>query len=335
MILRSAFALASPAGSRARLSILIFHRVLARPDPLRPFEPDVERFRAIAGWLSDWFRVLPLSEAVGRLRGGSLPARAAAITFDDGYADNLHVAAPILREFGLPATCFVATGFLDGGRMWNDTIVEAVRGARGDVLHVAELGVALPIADLDQKRAAISRLISMVKHLAPGRRSEAVDGIAAATGASLPDDLMLTSHDLRALPAFGMAIGAHTVTHPILATLDEAAARKEIIDSRDHLAALVGEQIDLFAYPNGKAVQDYGSAHVAIARAAGFAAALTTNWGACSASSDPFELPRFTPWDTQRARFGLRMLANLHPDKRGGASQAAARDVAGARSGGY
>ena len=70
------------------MSILVFHRVLALPDPLFPGEVDAVRFNRICSWLADWFQVLPLDQAVRHLRAGSLPARALAITFDDGYADN-------------------------------------------------------------------------------------------------------------------------------------------------------------------------------------------------------------------------------------------------------
>ena len=74
-----------------------------------------------------------------RLQQGRLPPRALAITFDDGYADNRTVAAPLLERHGLPCTFFVATGFLDGGRMWNDTLIETVRRAPGQTLDLRDL----------------------------------------------------------------------------------------------------------------------------------------------------------------------------------------------------
>lgn len=82
--MRPLFQLLSPSGARARLSVLIFHRVLPQPDPLFPDEIDAARFDAILGWLRSWFNVLPLDEAAQRLKDGSLPARAAALSFDDG-----------------------------------------------------------------------------------------------------------------------------------------------------------------------------------------------------------------------------------------------------------
>ncbi len=141
LTLRSAYRRVAPSGARSRLTILIFHRVLARPDPLFPDEVDAAAFEARMRWVKDWFNVLPLGDAVQRLRDGRLPERPLAITFDDGYADNAKIAAPILLRLGLPATFFIATGFLDGGCMWNDTVIEAVRAAKGPVLDLAPLGL--------------------------------------------------------------------------------------------------------------------------------------------------------------------------------------------------
>jgi peptidoglycan/xylan/chitin deacetylase (PgdA/CDA1 family) len=126
--MRSAFSLASPSGQNGRLSIFIFHRVLPKPG-LFPDEPDAKRFDELMGWIKSWFNVLPLDDAIVQLREQSLPARAAAIAFDDGYADNFTLALPILLKHKMSATLFIATGLLDGGRMWNDTInVDAVPG---------------------------------------------------------------------------------------------------------------------------------------------------------------------------------------------------------------
>jgi peptidoglycan/xylan/chitin deacetylase (PgdA/CDA1 family) len=100
MSARWLFDMLSPAGAGARLTVLIFHRVLLEPNPLFPGEPDAVRFETQMRWIKTWFNVLPLPEAIQRLRVGGLPARAAAITFDDGYADNFTVALPILRRAG-------------------------------------------------------------------------------------------------------------------------------------------------------------------------------------------------------------------------------------------
>lgn len=317
--MKSILGLLSPAGPNARLNVFIFHRVLARPDPLFPDEIDAARFDELLGWITGWFNVLPLDEAAQRLQDGSLPARAAALTFDDGYADNHDVALPLLRKHGLPCSFFIATGFLDGGRMWNDTLIEAVRlsslatldlrglvDGRGEDLGQHALG------DDATRRAALGPLIERVKYLQPQARLACVESIAARAEVAPPNDLMMSSAQVRALRAAGMQIGAHTVSHPILATLDAKLAADEIGRSRDVLQALLGEKVGLFAYPNGKPGTDYSpDLHPAIVRELGFEAAVSTRWAAARHSDDVFQIPRFTPWDRSRIKFGLRLLRNF------------------------
>jgi len=303
---------ASRRGGRGRLSIFIFHRVLPEPDPLFPGELDRAGFDQLVGWISQWFQVLPLHDALRRLGNDELPPAAAAITFDDGYADNLHQAEPVLRRHGACATLFVATGFLDGGCMWNDRVIESVRRTRLAELHLpALLPQPLPVGSVEQRRAAIGQLIGAIKYLEPAARQAAVADVVAAAGIVLPTDLMLSRDELRQWHAAGQQVGAHTVNHPILARLPDDEARAEITRGRAELEAIVGEQVGLFAYPNGKPGVDYLPQHVEMVRELGFDAAVSTTWGVASSRSPGFELPRFTPWDRSRGRFGLRMLQQL------------------------
>lgn len=312
MLIKSALQLVSPSGVDGGLSILIFHRVLPAPDPLFPGEVDCQMFDRVVGWLCQWFNVLPLEKAISHLRQGTLPARPVSITFDDGYADNLLYAAPILVKHQVSATFFIATAFIDGGRMWNDTIIESVRNSRASRLDAHFVGLdLLDLSSVDRKRQALSQLIPAIKHLPSPERADAVERVSASCAASLPNDLMLTSGQLKALRELGMDIGAHTVNHPILAKLDYLSARKEIAESRDFLEHVLGERITLFAYPNGRRDGDYTEDHVSIARDLGFTAAVTTNPGISRKNTNLFELPRFTPWDRTRARFGLRLLQNI------------------------
>ena len=310
-MLKSLLHLVSPAGRRGRLSTLIFHRVLPEPDPIFPAEMYARRFDEMCGWLKSWFNVLPLDAAATHLQQGTLPARAACITFDDGYADNHDVAMPILQRHGLTATFFVATGFLDGGRMWNDTIIEAVRECKSHVLDLGELG-AFVLGKPVEKAAAIDAIIRKVKYLPVPERLKITEHIALTAGVRPPDNLMMESAQVKSLRYGGMQVGAHTVSHPILATLSDESARAEIKGGKLALERLLGEPVKLFAYPNGKPGADYTAAAVAIAREAGFSAAVSTSWGAAHCSGDIFQIPRFTPWDQSRVRFGSRLLGNLY-----------------------
>jgi peptidoglycan/xylan/chitin deacetylase (PgdA/CDA1 family) len=289
--------------------------VLQQPDALFPAEIDAARFDEICGWLKEWFNVLPLDEATQKLREGRLPARALSITFDDGYADNHDVALPILQRHGLPATFYIATGFLDGGRMWNDTVIEAIR--RTAIERIDLVGTAagalgsLTVGDTEQRRHAIDRLLGTIKYLALDDRLECASDIARRAKVKLPDDLMMRSEQVLELRRAGMQIGAHTVSHPILAKLDPETARREIASSKEALESLLGERVTLFAYPNGKPGEDYDESSVEAVKALGFSSAVSTAWGAARRDSDPFQIPRFTPWDRSKWRFGARMAGNL------------------------
>ena len=122
---------------------------------------------------------------------------------------------------------------------------------------------------------------------------------------------MLTSQQVREMHQSGMQIGAHTRTHPILATLSVDAARNEIAESRRCLEQVMGERVGLFAYPNGKPGTDYSPESVQIVRDLGFDAAVSTTWGAARTATDLFQIPRFTPWDRSKLRFGARFAGNL------------------------
>ncbi|WP_284155041.1 polysaccharide deacetylase family protein [Sulfuricystis thermophila] len=311
MLIKGLLNLCSPAGHSAKLSIFIFHRVLPAPDPLFPDEPCVRRFDQMMSWVADWFNVLPLDTAIEMLKRGQLPARAAAITFDDGYADNLLFAAPILKKHGLTATFFIATGFLDGGIMWNDIVIESIRAARKDHLDLESYGIGtVAIGTIEEKKIAIELILGDIKHRQPAERSVVVEHVRSSCAAPVPHDLMLTSAQLRELMHHGMSIGAHTVTHPILAKLPDSDAREEIANSREILEDLLKERIALFAYPNGKLDRDYLPKHASMVKEIGFSAAVTTNWGINSFSSDEFQLSRFTPWERSRVGYGIRLLRN-------------------------
>ena len=302
----------APEGKRSRLSILIYHRVRAVRDPLFPHELDAAGFDQHLCILSSLFNVLPLEQAIARLRRGTLPERPACITFDDGYADNAEIALPILQRHHLSATFFISTGFLDGGRMWNDTVIESVRRAAKSTLDLTPIGLRPFAVDTDTaRRQTIDAVLRAFKYLDPADREQRCSAVQEIAKAALPDDIMLCRSQVRALRDAGMDIGAHTVSHPILSRVPLSIARQEITEGRDSLEAITGKRISLFAYPNGKPHVDYGEEHVKMTRELGFDGAVSTGWGAATAGTDPFQLPRFTPWDRSSARIKLRLLRNL------------------------
>ena len=312
MLMRFLTRALSPAGNRAKLSIFIFHRVLPKSDPHLPWEPDANQFDWILKSIGEHYRVLPLAEAVTRLESNSLPSAAAAITFDDGYADNLSVATPILKRHALSATFFVATSFLDGGRMWNDDVIEAFRWMPDGVSDLSDYGLGThPITDTVSRVKAYGEVLKRLKYFAHGLRESIGQSLAEMTGIPAPVGLMLSSLQVQALRAQGMEVGAHTHTHPILELLPDVQAEREMADSRDRLEDLLGDRVVLFAYPNGEPGRDFSSRHALMARRLGFTAAVATTRGAAKVSSDRYQLPRFTPWDRTPLKFVLRSALNL------------------------
>jgi len=302
----------SPGGESGRLTILIFHRVRERPDPLFPHDVSAESFTERLHWIRTWFNVLPLEEGIRALAGGHLCERSLAITFDDGYADNATIALPILLELGLHATFFITSGFVDGGSMWNDTVIEAVRAARRPRVDLTAVGLGVhELETIEQKRAVIQKLIGALKYRPDEQRVVDAGRIAASCGAQRPPDLMMTMTQVRALAATGMGIGGHTVNHPILARLGDERARLEIAHGREQLEAMIRQPVRLFAYPNGKPDVDYHAGNVSLVKSLGFSAAVTTSSGVARAGDGLHELPRFTPWDPTQFRWGMRLAINM------------------------
>lgn len=189
--------------------------------------------------------------------------RRVLITFDDGYRDNYELAFPLLRRYDLPATFFLATGFLDGRlASWWDEIAWMVRRTGSGVQHTPAVpagtgllpaGVSLATSNHD---GVIAELVSRYKALPDGDGERFLDELAHATGsgrcgASDARDLWMTWEMAREMHAAGMSIGGHTVTHPVLARLSVEHQREEIAGCAHRLSEELGVEMRWFAYPVG------------------------------------------------------------------------------------
>ena len=292
-----------------RLCIVNYHRILETSDPLQKSEPDVATFRWQMKLLADCFNVMPLADALAAMATGSLPPRAVCITFDDGYRSTHDLALPILSKFDLPATVFVTSGYVGEGNMWNDKILEAVRRMPTGALDLREIGLGMcEIRTMADRKRAVDTLTETAKYLPPHERVKLTALLEELAGGKLAPDLMLTPETLRALTRHRIEIGAHTVSHPILTSLDVKSARYEIEECKLRLEAITGSPVRFFAYPNGKTGTDFDARHVAMVQAAGFSAAFSTTAGAATQANDRFQLPRSRPWDSTRLFYMLRLL---------------------------
>lgn len=302
-------------GTKGSLTILIFHRVVAEPDALAPNELCRSEFLWQMQFLAKSFNVVPLRQGVSDLYQGTLAPRSVAITFDDGYEDNHSVALPILESLGLHATFFVATGFLDGRLMWNDTILESIRGTskRSVDLEFCDMG-CISLAKVDQRIAAITALQNKFKYMPMDARKEKLQYLAQALDAKDMPVLMMNRQQVADLKVRGMAIGGHTRNHPILSVEERLIAEAEISAGIADLEDITQSKVDLFAYPNGKPGTDFDDSHLEILRTSGVKYAVTTAPGVAREGSNPLHLPRFTPWDKSAARYLARLAINTRSD---------------------
>lgn len=308
-----------PDSVHSRLSVLIFHRVLPEPDPLLPYEITAKQFAAEIEALARHFTILPLHEGLARLRDNTLPPYALCLTFDDGYRDNYTIALPILQRLGIKATFFIASGYLDGGRMWNDTLLTIVRRWPRETIDLTDWGIPLiPMDDLAQRQQAWGLLFRWMRKIGTRGREEMLDRLVRQLPETLPTDLMMTREQVQQLHRDGMEIGCHTRSHPILTRLTDEAARAEITESKLELEELTQAEVRYFAYPNGTPGDDYGLRDVKLVSAAGFDAAFSTSWGVVTRDWDQYQIPRFTPWDRNLSRFTARFIlsrSRMKPDR--------------------
>jgi peptidoglycan/xylan/chitin deacetylase (PgdA/CDA1 family) len=297
---------------RPRAVVLVYHRIgTGAIDPWQ-LTVDPEVFAGQMETLARDWSPMSLVELVDGFRRRRLPERGVAVTFDDAYADNLEVAAPILLEHAIPATLFVATDLIDaGGAPWWDELASLL-------LEPARLPSTLTLSSgngsqwripslSDEERRSASNLNPWeaqpgtrlrafyevwlrLRALDAARREAAIDEIADWSDAPRHSEpVLLTWEQLREFAALpGFELGAHTRTHPVLPSCSDEGARAEIAGGADRLRAQTGSEVEQFAYPFGA-----WSPNVArLVAELGFDAAYTTDGGAVTWRSSPHALPR-------------------------------------------
>lgn len=305
-------------GSDGQLLILQFHKIPLAVDPLLPDEIAGAEFdRAMAAY-SGWFNFLPLDEAVARLKTKSLPKRAAALTFDDGYADWFDHAVPVLERLSIPATFFITTEQLENGPpLWHERIARALKAMSLDSLPD---GFEWGLDKIQSNDRLLGRAIRTVqehlKYLDLKTRGERIEQLEALA-CELRPMRAFTAADVIALRQRGFQIGAHSVRHPILCKCTLAEARQEIAGSKEALESILREPVKMFAYPNGMPGVDFFGDHLKLVRDAGFDLAVSTAKGIAKPDSDVFQLPRYTPWARSRWRSAFQLIKNMNTSTQG------------------
>lgn len=239
--------------------------------------------------------VVPLDAALADLaEGRPLPPRAVAVTFDDGYRDNLTHAVPVLRRLGLPATVFLVPGFLSHKvHAWWERLSWALATTRVPSVEVD--GTLLPLGDDAARVRARDAIEASLKRDDLATRHERLDRLVEALGPEgdlHPGDLFIDWDEARKLVGAGIAIGSHTMSHAILARETAAEQQADLRESRELLERELGVAIRTLAYPNGQA-GDYDEITIDAARAAGYSHSVTTRGRLTDASTPHHEIARW------------------------------------------
>jgi peptidoglycan/xylan/chitin deacetylase (PgdA/CDA1 family) len=266
--------------------------------------------------LRNYAHPIRLAELVQCLKAGSLPPKAVAVTFDDGYADNLYEAKPVLEKYEIPATVFVCSGY-QGREFWWDELDRLILASRADV-GLLRLGVEKKSfaweqaevsleADIDVRKKFRRALYHFLLEMDVEEQNQALDAIRNWSGVSSSKSSSARSMnhaELLQLTERGLIeIGAHTRFHPMLPRLSFKQQTDEIVSSKHELEELLGRKVDGFAYPNGTATVEAKR----IVREAGFAYACTSLHDVVRPTSDLHELTRFWQKDVDGEQFMQRL----------------------------
>ena len=319
--------------------ILLYHRVAeVDQDPWRLCVSQ-RHFSEHLAVIREFGSPLGLGELVRRLLANTLPRRAIVVTFDDGYADNLYSAKPLLAQQAIPATMFITTGMIGKNQeFWWDELDRILLKPTTlpPLLSLTINGTSFqwksdegPAADGKGERShwcpsdkeglgARHRFYRSVYHflfsLATEDRQGVLDKLvrwSRVKPQSRPTYRSMSYQELSKLADEGLIdVGAHTVSHPALSNLSASHQEAEIRRSKTDLQDVLGRPITSFAYPFGRA-EDYTAETAALVRQAGFACACSTRARPLRRDDDVFDLPRFTVPDWNGEKFSQWLSARL------------------------
>jgi peptidoglycan/xylan/chitin deacetylase (PgdA/CDA1 family) len=243
------------------------------------------------------FSAISLDDIALFLKGDkALPQRAVAITFDDGYKDNVRFAAPILSRFGIPGTFYVLVGAVDRAKApWYCVLRHAFWTARNPKWTDPATGTVHDLTDSRTREAAFMAAAGICAKSSASAREELVQ---SATHSLEPvpflneRDLMMTWDDARTLVKSGHIVGSHTMTHPNLAQVSADDARRELTDSKLKLEKELGTPVKHFSYPHPALNPQWNESTVKLTEELGYATAVTTTVGAVRSDARALAIPR-------------------------------------------
>ncbi|HET7208494.1 MAG TPA: GNAT family N-acetyltransferase [Terriglobales bacterium] len=289
--------------------IFLYHRVNNENDPFLGGIPSAA-FAAQMEYVARHFPLLTLDQvAKGEFPQGH--SYCVAVTFDDGYRDNFVTALPILKKFRVPATVFLATGSIESGQLpWYDQVRLAFKLTARRHLSLKDMGGPEGnLEALSDRLRLLDRTLGWLRRIAHLERSLAISALFQLLGVpnqlNLPNQ-MLRWDEIRQMSKHHVSFGAHTVSHPPLSRVSAAEMKMEIAGSKDAIEDRLQVPVLHFAYPFGQPF-DFNAEVKQSVQDAGFKTAVTTVWGLNQPGDDPFELRRFSPWETDPALFRMKL----------------------------
>ena len=252
-------------GARSELRILAYHRVLDLHDEAS-FGADPELVSATVAdfdlqmrFVRRHFHPLRFADVLDALEHNrKLPPRSVVITFDDGHIDNYTNAFPVLRRLGMPATIFLSTEYIGSDRMfWFDRVACLLYFAPSGELRLLSTTFSCMLADVASRRAAAGSLLQLLKQVPDEQRRACLNELEqrladAVPSAANPGRHCMSWDEVRTMVKGGIEFASHTVSHPILSRLADAALLHELSESRAAILRETGCDIPVIAYPVGK-----------------------------------------------------------------------------------
>lgn len=294
------------------MRVLIYHRVAESSIDALGMTVSPACFDEQVAVLAAAGRVVALDEELcgGHAKRPRRRVRTFAITFDDGYVDNLWTALPLLERHDAPATIFIASAYIDQPYFWWDRLAEIIFGAANDPAEVAatagRVGVLGPesVDSLAEESAGTvyKGLYGALAARDVDERVRVLDEVGCALSFAAPAESPrpLTSDELLQLASHQLiTIGTHTHSHPRLTSTSPVEALGEIVDGGRRLDELLGPGRRLFAYPHG----DANGAVARLVRKAGYHFAFTTVSRPVSLIDSSLLLPRIATSDVDGREF--------------------------------
>jgi peptidoglycan/xylan/chitin deacetylase (PgdA/CDA1 family) len=302
------------------VAILMYHSVMENPaeqdDLLGGIIHSRSAFRQQMELLARYYRPISLDQVKNYACGAEkIPHRAVAVTFDDGYADNYEVAAPILNEIGVPATFYVVVECVAHGKLpWPARLRFAFRHTRKVAWSEAG-GTAWPLQNRNQRESAYLHVCDLCCQLTGVAQEEYISHLEQELGASAPDGagaLMMNFEQVRGLRRQGHIVGSHTMTHPNLAHVSLPEAQVELAESKRYLEYQLAFSVQHFSYPCPALPPNWTDKTAEQSRHAGYKTAVTTDDGIVRKGDDPQSWKRIRPtktveglrWNLERAFAG-------------------------------